>query len=101
MKKILVIDDEKNIRETIQELLELKGYEVITARDGHEGFVMASRKTPDLIICDVMMPNLDGFETIKLMRKHGIIGKTAFIFLTAKSEKQDRRLGMELGADDF
>jgi two-component system sensor histidine kinase/response regulator len=99
--KILVIEDDENIRENIQELLEAKGYYVRTAANGKQGVLEAIDFRPALIVCDVMMPKMDGFKVLEYIRKTSTIQSTPFIFLTAKVDKQDIRQGMDLGADDY
>jgi DNA-binding response OmpR family regulator/two-component sensor histidine kinase len=101
LTKVLVIEDEENIRENIQELLEAKGYNVRTAGNGKQGVLEAIDFRPNLIVCDIMMPKMDGFKVLDYVRKTAIIQNTPFIFLTAKVDKQDIRHGMELGADDY
>jgi CRP-like cAMP-binding protein len=101
MKKILVIEDHDDIRENLAEILELAGYEPFTAENGKIGVEMADKVQPDLILCDVMMPVLDGFGALSLIRKRPKLADVPFIFLTAKAEKGDFRYGMNLGADDY
>lgn len=101
MKKILVIEDNKEVKENIAEILQMSGYEVITADNGKIGTEKALSETPDLIICDIMMPVLDGYGVLHLLNKHKETAGTPFIFLTAKSERRDFRKGMEMGADDY
>ncbi len=101
MKKILVIEDNTEVRENIAEILELSNYEVVTAEDGKIGAELALKEIPDLIVCDIMMPVLDGYGVLHLLNKHIETYGIPFIFLTAKSEKADLRKGMELGADDY
>ncbi len=101
MKKILVIEDTKDVRENLVEILELADYEVSSASNGKEGVAMAKSDTPDLIICDVMMPELDGFGVLKILNKSEKLNHVPLIFLTAKAEKSDIRKGMGLGADDY
>lgn len=101
MKKILVIEDNTEVRENIAEILELSSYQVFTAKDGKEGVATALSELPDLIVCDIMMPLLDGYGVLHLLNKHKETASIPFIFLTAKSEKADLRKGMELGADDY
>ena len=101
MNKVLIIEDEKNIRETIKEILELNDYEIATAENGLIGIAKALQFKPDLIVCDVMMPEMDGFETLKNIRAINEISNTPFVFLTAKTETRDFREGMNSGADDF
>ena len=101
MKKILVIEDQSDVRENIAELLEISGFEVLTAEDGAVGVDMALEHKPDLILCDVMMPRLDGFTVLNILSKRPETSDVPFIFLTAKTEKEDIRKGMNLGADDY
>lgn len=100
-KKILLIEDNPDMRENTSEILELADYEVITASHGKEGVEKAKKELPDLIICDIMMPELDGYGVLFMLSKGTDTAKIPFIFLTAKSEKSDFRKGMELGADDY
>ncbi|MEA5541962.1 EAL domain-containing protein [Limnoraphis robusta Tam1] len=101
MTKILIIEDEEAIRENISELLELEGFEVETTTNGIEGLKQAKHIIPDLIICDVMMPKLDGYGVLMELRKHPETANIPFVFLTAKTERTDLRQGMNLGADDY
>lgn len=101
MKSILIIEDAKEIRENLEEILELDGYNVMTAENGKTGVKLAIEQTPDLIICDVMMPELDGFGVLKILNNQNKTFDIPFIFLTAKAEKLDFRKGMGLGADDY
>ncbi|MEP6747310.1 MAG: response regulator [Bacteroidota bacterium] len=100
-KKILLIEDNDNIRDNTAEILELSSYEVIVAADGKIGVEQALIHAPDLIICDIMMPGLDGYGVLHAVHKNDAIKNTPFIFLTAKTERGDFRKGMELGADDY
>jgi DNA-binding response OmpR family regulator len=101
MSKILIIEDEKNIRDTIMEILELNDFQTAIAENGLIGIAKALQFKPDLIICDIMMPEMDGFETLKNIRAINEISNTPFVFLTAKTETRDFREGMNSGADDF
>jgi len=101
MKKILIIEDNLDIRENIAEILELAQYEVETAEDGKKGVKKAFSFTPDLILCDIMMPELDGYGVKEILEENKITASIPFIFLTAKAEKEDFRKGMNLGADDY
>lgn len=101
MKKILLIEDNDLIRENTAEILELANYKVITAANGKIGVEQALQQTPDLIICDIMMPVLDGYGVLHAVQKNETIKNTPFIFLTAKTERNDFRKGMESGADDY
>jgi len=101
MKKILVIEDEEFVRENILELLDAEELIGIGAVNGYQGIDLAKVEKPDLIICDVMMPGLDGYSVLKTLRQETDCATTPFIFLTAKAAKADFRQGMELGADDY
>ena len=101
MTKILVIEDEQVVRDNIVELLATEGYETVAAENGHVGITWAWEHKPDLIVCDVMMPELDGYEVLKLLREEPTTALMPFIFLTAKADKTHLRQGMELGADDY
>lgn len=101
MKKILLIEDNDEIRENTAEILELANYKVVTASNGKLGIETALAELPDLIVCDIMMPVLDGFGVLHTLHKNESIKNTPFIFLTAKTERNDLRRGMELGADDY
>lgn len=101
MKKILVIEDNLEVRENLCEILEISGYQINSAENGKIGVRKAHEYMPDLIICDVMMPELDGFGVLKIINKTPKLNHIPFIFLTAKAEKTDFRKGMGLGADDY
>jgi CRP-like cAMP-binding protein/CheY-like chemotaxis protein len=101
MKKILVIEDNQEVRENLEEVLELYGYAVESAENGKTGVQMALNNVPDLILCDVMMPELDGYGVLNILSKRRETAGVPFIFLTAKAEKEDFRRGMNLGADDY
>lgn len=100
-KKILVIDDNNDIRENTAEILELAGYHTFTAENGKKGIELALKEAPDVIICDIMMPELDGYGVLHLLRKNPETQYIPLIFLTAKTERSDFRKGMEMGADDY
>ncbi|MEG4802491.1 response regulator [Microcoleus sp. ARI1-B5] len=101
MAKILVIEDEESIRENILELLEAENFEGIGAINGKVGIKLAIAQIPDLILCDMMMPEVDGHGVLKALRSEPLTATIPFIFLTAKADKSDIRTGMELGADDY
>jgi DNA-binding response OmpR family regulator len=101
MRKLLVIDDHEEIRENIAEILTLAGYQTFTAENGKKGVEKALLETPDLVICDIMMPELDGYGVLHLLRKNQSTEHIPFIFLTARTERNDFRKGMEMGADDY
>lgn len=101
MKKILVIEDNYDIRSNTAEILELSNYKVIEAENGKVGVMKAIENKPDLIICDIMMPELDGYGVLHAIQHNEAIKNTPFIFLTAKTERSDFRRGMESGADDY
>src|SRR6185436_19823199 len=99
--KILIIDDTPEIRMIIAETLSLYGFETLTAEDGLSGTEVAVQQLPDLVICDINMPKLDGYGTLKAMRQRESTSSIPFIFLTGAADKSDVRRGMELGADDY
>jgi CRP-like cAMP-binding protein len=101
MKKLLLIEDNNEVRENTSEILELAGYQVTTAPNGKIGVELAQKEIPDLIICDIMMPELDGYGVLHILNKKNETAAIPFIFLTAKTEKTDIRKGMNLGADDY
>ncbi|MBC8047224.1 MAG: response regulator [Fimbriimonadaceae bacterium] len=101
MKKILLIEDNSELRENTAEILELANYKVFTAENGKIGVDIAIQENPDIIICDIMMPVLDGYGVIHLLGMNENTKNIPFIFLTAKTEKTDFRKGMEMGADDY
>ncbi|MEE4256822.1 MAG: response regulator [Bacteroidales bacterium] len=101
MKKILVIEDDRIMRENMAELLELVGYDVAIAKEGKEGVEKAQNLLPDLIICDIKMPVLDGYGVLHILSKNPETSGIPFIFVTAKTERKDLRKGMEMGADDY
>jgi len=101
MKHLLLIEDNTEIRENTAEILELAGYKVRTAENGKVGVELALQEKPDLIICDIMMPVLDGYGVLHLLNKNPELTGIPFIFLTAKAERNDFRKGMEMGADDY
>jgi CRP/FNR family cyclic AMP-dependent transcriptional regulator len=101
MKKILLIEDNEDIRNNTAEILQLSNYNVIVAENGKVGVEKAIECKPDLILCDIMMPVLDGYGVMHAIHKNDALKNTPFIFLTAKSERSDFRKGMELGADDY
>jgi DNA-binding NarL/FixJ family response regulator len=101
MKTILIIEDEPEMRRNLATILRLEKYNPVTAENGREGLEMARLETPDLILCDVMMPELDGYGVLRELRASASTEATPFIFLTARGEKPDVRAGMNLGADDY
>src|SRR5262245_21114903 len=101
MKKILVIEDEPEMRRNVLTILRLEKYQALGAENGRAGLELAGREKPDLILCDVMMPELDGYGVLQALRADPATVTIPFIFLTAKGEKIDQRAGMNLGADDY
>src|SRR5690554_4402087 len=101
MKRILIIEDDTVLRENIAELLSLAHYEVYNASDGKKGVNTAKQLLPDVIICDIMMPELDGYGVLETLSQDAATMQIPFIFLSAKTERQDIRKGMDLGADDY
>lgn len=98
---ILIIDDNPDIRENTAEILEIAGYNTLVAANGKTGIDLAVKEKPDVIVCDIMMPELDGYELLHLLRMNADTRHIPFIFLTAKTERSDFRKGMEMGADDY
>jgi DNA-binding NarL/FixJ family response regulator len=101
MKKILVIEDEPEMRRNIMALLRYHDYQPLEAENGRKGVALARRERPDLVLCDVMMPELDGHGVLQALQQDAALALIPFIFLTAKGEKDDLRSGMNLGADDY
>jgi DNA-binding NarL/FixJ family response regulator len=101
MKNILVIEDQPQMRKNLVTILEMEGFQVASAENGRRGIEHALQFPPDLIICDVMMPDLDGYGVLKQLRENEATTNVPFIFLTAKGERTDVRAGMNLGADDY
>ena len=101
MKKILVIEDEAEMRRNLATILRLEKFHPVAAENGRVGLELAKKEIPDLVLCDVMMPELDGYGVIAALREDPATVSVPFIFLTAKGEKPDIRAGMNLGADDY
>lgn len=101
MKKILIIEDNNDIRENVVEILGLANYQVFEANNGKTGVELAIKNLPDVILCDIMMPELDGYGVLYMLGKNAETATIPFIFLTAKAERLDLRKGMEMGADDY
>src|SRR5665648_103739 len=101
MTKILIIEDTDELREDISDALELEGFEVVNACNGDTGIQMANKHLPDLILCDIMMPGINGFDVLQLLKTNEGELLFPFIFITALSERENFRSGMELGADDY
>jgi DNA-binding NarL/FixJ family response regulator len=101
MKKILIIEDEPEMRRNLLMILKLEKFQPFGAENGKVGLAMARKEKPDLILCDVMMPEFDGYAVLNALREDPEMAATPFVFLTAKGEKTDQRCGMNLGADDY
>jgi CRP-like cAMP-binding protein/CheY-like chemotaxis protein len=100
-KKVLIIEDNNDIRDNVVEILGLANYEVFEAQNGKVGVDLAIKNLPDIILCDIMMPELDGYGVLYMLNKNPETATIPFIFLTAKAERLDLRKGMEMGADDY
>lgn len=100
-KRVLLIEDDQTVRENTEELLMLSGYTVYTAKNGREGVEKAKHELPDIIVCDVMMPEMDGYDVLTNLAKNSSTIEIPFIFLSAKTDHKDIRKGMDLGADDY
>jgi DNA-binding NarL/FixJ family response regulator len=101
MKRILVIEDEPDLRRNLTTILRLEKYQPLAAANGVSGLALAKAELPDLILCDVMMPELDGYGVLQGLREDTATESIPFIFLTAKGDKIDQRAGMNMGADDY
>jgi DNA-binding NarL/FixJ family response regulator len=101
VKRILVIDDDARLREHYTELLRLEGYQVVEARNGREGIERARKEPPDLVLCDITMPEMNGHRVLETLRGEPRLAHVPFVFLTGWSEQEDIRTGMNLGADDY
>lgn len=101
MNKILVIEDEPEMRDTLRDILEMENFRAFLATNGPQGVAAAKRESPDLILCDVTMPGMDGHEVLKALRADTMTARIPFVFLTAMGERKDVRAGMNLGADDY
>jgi DNA-binding NarL/FixJ family response regulator len=101
MTTLLLIEDNPSMRRNIAQILEIEGYRVLTAGNGMEGVKMLSEERPDLVLCDIMMPVMGGYEVLARVREDAALASLPFIFLTAKGEMPDLRIGMSLGADDY
>ena len=101
MRKILIVDDEPNIVMTLEYAFKKRSYEVFIARDGEEAVKIAKETIPEVIILDVMMPNLDGYETLKILKKEPKLENTKIVFLSAKNKSVDIEKGINLGADKY
>jgi len=101
MKKILVIEDEPQMRANIVTIIEMEGHRALAADNGRKGLALAQAETPSLVICDLMMPDMNGHDVLAILRSEPATRNMPFIFLTARGEKSDLRKGMNLGADDY
>src|SRR5262245_31077557 len=101
MKKILVSEDEAETLENLVLMLEMEGFKPLSAPNGRAGVVLAKKELPDVILCDVSMPEMDGYGVLESLRADKATVSIPFIFLTAKGDKKDLRMGMNLGADDY
>lgn len=101
MKKILLIEDNNDIRENTCELLELEGYQVFLAADGSNGLSLAQEHLPDVIVCDIMMPLTDGYEVLQQLKGGSPTATIPFIFLTANAENREMEAGLKMGADGY
>jgi DNA-binding NarL/FixJ family response regulator len=101
VEKILVIDDDAMMRRQISALLAAEGYATVEARNGREGVMLATKEKPDLVLCDITMPEMNGHRVLEAVRADTAIAHLPFIFLTGWGEREDLRTGMNLGADDY
>jgi len=101
MKTVLVIEDNLEIRENTAEILELAGYKVITVDNGNEGLVIATTQHPDIVLCDIMMPGINGYQVMKEIRNNPLTAGIPFIYVSARAEKAEVKIAMDLGADGY
>ncbi|MEO5603723.1 MAG: response regulator [Cyclobacteriaceae bacterium] len=101
MKTALIIEDNLDIRENTTEILELAGYKVVSVTNGREGIQAAVTTTPDIILCDIMMPEVNGYDVIKELKKNPQTAKIPFIYVTASAERKEVKLAMDMGADGY
>ena len=101
MKRILIIEDEESVRRNLEDLLEAEGFAVFSAKDGIDGYESALLKEPDLILSDIRMPRMDGFELLRKLQNNPVTRLIPFVFLTARADLNDLRKGMSTGADDY
>jgi len=101
MIRVLIIEDNLEIRENTSEILQLKGYEVITSDNGRDGIAAVLRESPDVILCDIMMPDVNGYQVIRELRANPLSEKIPFIYVTASGEKSEVKMAMELGANGY
>ncbi|AWX45871.1 Response regulator ArlR [Flagellimonas maritima] len=101
IKKILIVDDEPNIVMSLEYAFKKRAFEVFVARDGTEALEISEKQLPDVILLDIMMPQMDGYETLKKLRANKYLEKTKVIFLSAKSKMADVEKGLEMGADSY
>ncbi|PKV51744.1 response regulator receiver domain-containing protein [Aquimarina sp. MAR_2010_214] len=101
MKKILIVDDEPNIVMSLEYTFKKKNFEVYIARDGGEALQIAEDQIPDIVLLDIMMPNVDGYETLRQIKKNEKLKKTKIVFLSAKNKADDIEKGLQLGADKY
>jgi len=101
MKTVLVIEDNLDIRENTCELLELEGYKVLFADNGKTGLILATENKPDIILCDIMMPEANGYEVFDELKDNATTSAIPFIFLTASVEKKDIQAGLDMGANGY
>ena len=101
MKRILLIEDNHSLREEIINVLELEGFDIVTAETGRVGLARLAEQIPDLVLCDLMMPDMDGYETIQAIRSNPATRTLGVILLTARDDEQCRTRGAEVGADDY
>lgn len=99
--RILIVDDDPNSRDIVQTFLESRGYQVATAEDGQEALAMLEELKPELVLLDVMMPGMDGWEVARVIKNHPDFGRTRVVMLTARSDFSDKTEGLRAGADDY
>lgn len=101
MKMVLIIEDNLEIRENTSEILELEGFKVISAENGKTGLAMAAKEKPDIILCDIMMPEVNGYQVIRELKSNPLTASIPFIYVTASGEKNEVKMAMDLGANGY
>lgn len=101
MKTALIIEDNPDIRENTAEILELAGFKVLSVENGKKGLVAASEHMPDIILCDIMMPEVNGYEVLENLKKNTLTAAIPFIYITASAEKSEEQRAMDMGADGY
>ena len=101
MRTALIIEDSLEIRENTAEILEIAGYRVVIATNGHEGIALAAGTVPDIILCDIMMPGVNGYDVLTTLKANSVTAQIPFVYVTASAEKKEVKMALDLGADGY